>query len=464
MYAKEKNRKTLIVLAVLTVLMANSITASASWYTITNPVFYEGIDSQGGAWDGFKWYARESVDLLSGSWRANLRIGSNQAWIDQNYFNTITPDLTTPCEVGDLSCYGGVRSVISTLENSASAPYGLGAGTINVVMNATMVPETTYLGLRGNNYVVSEPWVMKQSYTITNNGTTTLSDVAFYMYYFPSPYGTYPTNARPSHVDYTAGIADPMGYTYDITLYGEGDGNWAHTGLSTNIPPTAHDVGHGGGYPDPPYYSPSSYRPSAISTDVLRQVEANTLRNWDSYDAPFGTDPVAVAGAFKWNIGSLAPGASYTITFLESVAPHIAGTTTNSISYSALVTTGQNTYVEASNGSFGLLLKGQTKTINNSVVLNNTGDIPAKVEARFNDSNSIGGVYGLISGFNVLNASSFALGIPGALVPLSSSGFDVQVTIAPPGVTMMDARLSVPSDQPSGDYSGTVVLTFSNNI
>jgi predicted secreted protein len=134
----------------------------------------------------------------------------------------------------------------------------------------------------------------------------------------------------------------------------------------------------------------------------------------------------------------------------------------SSIGYSATVATGQNTYVQSSNGTFGLLLKGQTKTINNSVLLNNTGDISAKVEARFNDS--IAGVFGLISGANVLNATNFALGIPSNLVPLSNLGVNMQVAVAPPGVTAMDARLSVPSNQIAGDYSGTVILTFSNLV
>lgn len=136
--------------------------------------------------------------------------------------------------------------------------------------------------------------------------------------------------------------------------------------------------------------------------------------------------------------------------------------TNNSIGYSALVATGQNTYVQASNGSFGLLLKGQSKTINNSVILNNTGDISAKVEARFGDN--IGGVFGLVSGANVLNASNFALGVPSALISLNNSGADVQVAVAPPGATVLDARLGVPSDAVAGDYSGMVILTFSNDV
>ncbi|MGB7582524.1 MAG: hypothetical protein WBL85_08770, partial [Sedimentisphaerales bacterium] len=285
------------------IIIITSICATVMAETIENPIFYETMDEQGGAWDGVKGY--NGIDLLSGNWRANLRIGSNQAWIDPVYFPVSSSTVT-------------YSSITSVLTNAASNPYGLPSGAITIDMNATMVNQTTHLGLRNGSCVVSEPWVMEQTYTITNTGTSTLNNIAFYQYYFPSPYGSYPTNPEPSHVDYTAGIGDPIGYIYDITFYGEGSGNWAYTGLSTNIAPTAHDVGHGGGYPDPPYFSPSPpVTPSANSTDVLRQVENDTLRGWAYYDAPAGS---AVAGAFKWNIGSLSPGQRYTITFLESVA------------------------------------------------------------------------------------------------------------------------------------------------
>ncbi|MCZ7404799.1 MAG: hypothetical protein O8C67_07700, partial [Candidatus Methanoperedens sp.] len=63
-----------------------------------------------------------------------------------------------------------------------------------------------------------------------------------------------------------------------------------------------------------------------------------------------------------------------------------------------------------------------------------------------------------------LNATNFALGIPGALMPLSNLGTNVQIVVAPPGVTALDARLGVPNEQVAGDYSGTVVLTFSNDV
>lgn len=136
------------------------------------------------------------------------------------------------------------------------------------------------------------------------------------------------------------------------------------------------------------------------------------------------------------------------------------------VGYNATVAGGQNTFVVATNGSFGTILVGQSKIINNSVTLNNTGDVNATVDARFNDSR--GGVYGLVSGLNVLNASNFDLRGPptGIWTALNSSGADVRVAIAPGygAITILDARLYVPPSQPGGSYSGTVILTFGNQV
>ncbi len=142
------------------------------------------------------------------------------------------------------------------------------------------------------------------------------------------------------------------------------------------------------------------------------------------------------------------------------------GTPQNSIGYSATVATGQNTFIQSSNGAFGTILTGTSKVINSSVVLNNTGDLSASVDARFTDD--IGGIFGLISGANVLAASNFELRKDTALTwtALNSSGTDVYVTSAPPSgaLTVLDARLTVPEGQPGGAYSGTVVLTFGNEV
>lgn len=138
----------------------------------------------------------------------------------------------------------------------------------------------------------------------------------------------------------------------------------------------------------------------------------------------------------------------------------------DNVGYNATVASGQNTFVVASNGSFGTILVGQSKVINNSVTLNNTGDVNATVDARFNDSR--GGIFGLVSGSNVLNATNFALGkaSTGSWTALNSSGADVRVTTAQPfgAITILDARLFVPVAQPGGAYSGTVILTFGNQV
>lgn len=149
------------------------------------------------------------------------------------------------------------------------------------------------------------------------------------------------------------------------------------------------------------------------------------------------------------------------IIALATILPSFA----DNVSYDATVAGGQNTVIEASDGSFGTILVGDNKIINNSVTLNNTGDVNATVDARFNTS--INGTYGLISGGNLLNASNFALleYTVGNWTALSSTGEDVRVAIAPSSsITTLAARLSVPQWQLAGAYSGTVILTFGNEV
>ncbi len=136
------------------------------------------------------------------------------------------------------------------------------------------------------------------------------------------------------------------------------------------------------------------------------------------------------------------------------------------VGYNATVAGGQNTFIVATNGSFGTILIGQSKIINNSVTLNNTGDVNATVDARFSDSR--GGVYGLVSGSNVLPAGNFSLRKApiGSWTALNNGGNDTRVAIAQGygTITILDAKLDVPLTQPGGAYNGTVVLTFGNEV
>jgi hypothetical protein len=116
--------------------------------------------------------------------------------------------------------------------------------------------------------------------------------------------------------------------------------------------------------------------------------------------------------------------------------------------------------IQSSSGAFGSIARGGSSSITSSVVLSNIGDGSAKVEARFADS--VSPTFGLISGTNVLPASNFQLGPTGSLVSLNNDGTNVQVATAAVGITNLDARLSVPTLQPAGAYTGSVILTFSN--
>jgi predicted Rdx family selenoprotein len=179
-----------------------------------------------------------------------------------------------------------------------------------------------------------------------------------------------------------------------------------------------------------------------------------------TYDGGFGDIAEGVATDVSGNV--IVTGGSYDGSSNNYYTIKYATLETDTVGYSATVTGGQNTFIQSSDGAFGSVPRGGSATISPSVVLNNTGDAAATVEARFADD--IGGLFGLISGTNVLAASNFEMGpTGGSLVALSDSGADVEVATAPGGITTdLDAKLSVPSDQPPGDYAGTVILMFSN--
>ena len=131
------------------------------------------------------------------------------------------------------------------------------------------------------------------------------------------------------------------------------------------------------------------------------------------------------------------------------------------IGYTAEVTCDQDTSITRVNGAFGLIKRGESKLLNPSVYLVNNGCVDANVEARF--TTNYKGLFGLLSGTHVLEAKQFEMGPSGGtLVPLSNAGTDVLVAVAPVGSSNLDAKLTVPSDQATGAYAGTVVLTFSN--
>ena len=176
--------------------------------------------------------------------------------------------------------------------------------------------------------------------------------------------------------------------------------------------------------------------------------------------ANVGSKNVSVIDTATNTVTATVPVGTSPVAFGQFIGPE-AGST---VGYSATVVSGQNTYVQASNGNFGTILAGQSKIINNSVTLNNTGDATATVDARLSDN--VGGVYGLVNGSNIIGASNFSLAKTntGNWTSLNNAGTNARVATAPGfgALTVLDARLFVPQAQPGGAYSGTVILTFGN--
>ncbi|NIQ99883.1 MAG: hypothetical protein GTN78_06730, partial [Gemmatimonadales bacterium] len=115
---------------------------------ITNPVFTACVDEAGGAWDTVFCYNDYGIDLYSGNWRSNLRVGGGQAWIDYNYF-TLTGGTRTPADPGDVTP-SAYRSMTNTFTLYEPNPYGLPAGALTIEITSESVPATTYLGLSGD--------------------------------------------------------------------------------------------------------------------------------------------------------------------------------------------------------------------------------------------------------------------------------------------------------------------------
>ena len=121
--------------------------------------------------------------------------------------------------------------------------------------------------------------------------------------------------------------------------------------------------------------------------------------------------------------------------------------------------------VGAGGVDFGSLQKGESKPLSNSLVLTNSGDATAKVEARFIPF--VGVVHGLVNAgeTEVLPASNLELGTAGKEVALDDTGADVDLAednYVPAGEARdYNAKLSIPQLQSPDAYVGLVELTIS---
>lgn len=140
-------------------------------------------------------------------------------------------------------------------------------------------------------------------------------------------------------------------------------------------------------------------------------------------------------------------------------------TTNDTISdYTVIITSSQNTILQAINTSFGDLLSGSTNYLTPAFNLTNIGNVNTTVETVFTSSYS--GTYGFVNESNVMGGSNFSLQMNGGTYD-TLSNTDSLTTLTDNVLgdnTPYDwnAKLLVPAGQTSLIYNGIIELTFSN--
>lgn len=155
--------------------------------------------------------------------------------------------------------------------------------------------------------LMSNRYVMVQSYTMENTSSETLSNLQFFqmLHGLNSQMGVYDNRA----------YAGPMAnYQYDVTLggvdYSSVAGQYDYIGFHAQVAPTAVELGY---YGDKAVDDHSSTGKPSVGTHL--SIEANSLTGADSV----ATDQYWVAGAQRWDMGSLAPGQSATMDVMLTI-------------------------------------------------------------------------------------------------------------------------------------------------
>ena len=119
------------------------------------------------------------------------------------------------------------------------------------------------------------------------------------------------------------------------------------------------------------------------------------------------------------------------------------------VSYSATVSSQQNTVLIDSDGAFGDVSAGSNNHKGMTIQLNNTGNTPAKVTASGVDF-SDGGT----NSFAITNLKINSF-------PVTNTGAEVVLSVPDDGITYDYAGdLSIPTGQAGGTYNTTVTLLF----
>lgn len=315
---------------VFSLLLAGSVVATqvrsvqAQVLLLSNPHWQINLTDAGysdylGDWaPGF-----EGREYLSGEWAAavSYKLGANAptptTWLEKNF---IYPDWTTN------SNFNVVSGITQTGANPQGLPIAeslLSNGELQIALKYEMLDTTTGTRLgtapasaSTGSSVLSDRYILQQTYTITNlSSTDAMSDLSLYQFLhsLEAQKGVYDNRNY-------GGVFGA--YQYDVTEtgvtgYTQGTTLEDHLGFRSDVAPTSFEIGQYG------IASVDSHSLGKPSVGTHLSVESGTLNNNDALTPA----EMWIAGAQKWNFGTLAPGGSISHSVQLTLA---TGTVVNS--------------------------------------------------------------------------------------------------------------------------------------
>ncbi|WGS87876.1 hypothetical protein [Methylomonas sp. UP202] len=250
-------------------------------------------------------------EYLSGEWGAAIGYSKKGATVSPTWLEPMFsfPDwqtnsnfsTTTPTYITDSSADGSAlaaKSVIANSDIQITQTFQL----VDTLTGTPMGLDPASAGGAGHS-LLSNRYVLLQSYSITNTTADTLDNLQFFqlLHGLNSQSGVYDNRS------YAGAYAD---YRYDVTLHGVDASSTAgqvdYLNFSSDLAPSAVEIGHYGieGVDDHGVGKPS------VGTHI--SIENNALNNTDSF-APANR---WVAGAERWDMNSLAPGETKTLSVM----------------------------------------------------------------------------------------------------------------------------------------------------
>ncbi|WP_446808941.1 PEP-CTERM sorting domain-containing protein [Methylomonas sp. 2BW1-5-20] len=299
--------------SLISVCLGGTAHADWNWTTLSNPNWDISLTDA-----GYSDYLLDHTpgfvgrEYLSGEWGAAIGYSKGNTtvtpnWLEPNFsfpdwttnstFTTKTPTSITAYSADGLNSAIEAKSVIANSDLQIDQTFRLVDTVTGTPMGVSAASSGSGQSLLSNRYV------LLQSYSITNTTTDTINNLQF----FQLLHGLESQSGVFDNRNYAGAYSD---YRYDITLNGvdtnSSGGQRDYIGFSSTLAPSAVEIGHYGieGVDDHAIGKPS------VGTHL--SIEANNLNNQDNF-APANR---WVAGAERWDLNNLAPGETKSLTVM----------------------------------------------------------------------------------------------------------------------------------------------------